>query len=226
MWELIEAIDDIFVKLSTIKNTGKWIKSSIGNNSFTNTVSTAFSMSQNMTLENVSVLNGSIDFENDWFEIAVANNLKETAYSPESLNTISVTQKRTAFVFDIVSVVDIMNGHNVYGKDLNKTILFANDDLLVLSPKDTIYQAVDILINLKKGDNCQYPNHGRSSMIGPGNAVSMMLSSVLSRQLNDTFANDDTLSSFALTDIKIQGDVAKYAFTITTRLNEFINQSI
>jgi hypothetical protein len=130
----------------------------------------------------------------------------------------------------VQSVVDVIFGESVYGKDLQQKLEFENDDLKVLGYQETIKQAFNIALNLRRGDNPEFPNDGlQSSLIIGQNLNSILYPSIL-RQLYDTFAKDDTMKSIAITNINHNNigikDTVELDIQAETRIGEIINDLI
>ena len=118
------------------------------------------------------------------------------------------------------SVVDVISGKSIYGRDLTKYISFVSDDLTSLEYDDTIKQAVEINLNLKKGDNPNFPTLGvqRAAIIGVNrNTLNFP---IITRQLIETFNSDDTLKDFQVVNLKIDQDNLFIEIKVSTRLNE------
>lgn len=121
-------------------------------------------------------------------------------------------------------------GESVYGKDLQKKLEFADDDLKVLGYKETIRQAFEIALNLRRGDNPEFPNDGLQSSLVIGQNLNSILYPSLLRQLYDVFAKDDTMRSIAIVDVKHGNsglkDTVELAVQAETRIGELIDNLI
>jgi hypothetical protein len=126
--------------------------------------------------------------------------------------------------FTIGSVIDNIQGESVLGKDLKKVLTFVDDDLESLTPKDTIFQTVEILTNLEKGDVPEFKSFGRSGGVG-SNVHVFALSSVI-RQIAEIFATDDTLTGFKVKDFQFNQSDAYLQFEVSTRLDLIVRSSL
>jgi hypothetical protein len=92
----------------------------------------------------------------------------------------------------------------------------------VLGYDDTIRQAVDILVNLKKNDNPDNPNHGLQSGLVAGTNRALFNFPVIIRQKSQDFANDDTLKNFRIINLSRDQDNMMMDYEVQTRLNEVL----
>lgn len=219
-WELMSIIDTIDSKLKTATNVAKWSRSTISGNLFSNQASFDYIQKSQQTLERITkdVL-GSSDPEM-WLTVSRDNNLKETDYSLIGGKELSLTIPRAIRSVVVRSVVDVINGKAIYGKDLPTYVSFVDDDLVCLDYDQTIEQAVNILIRLKQNDHPGYPNDGLQWGMLVGGNRALFNFPAISRQLREVFATDDTLTNFTITQITVEEDKFYIAFTVNTRLSD------
>jgi len=217
-WDLLDNLEDIKIKLSTITNISKYLRSSIAKGNYNTGVVYEQTLNYNQTLENVSTVLGSESPQNDWVNIALNNDLKEESYNTNGGNMLSITFDRNPNLLSMDSVIDNIVGEKMYGKDIYKNIGFENDDLKVLSYIDTVKQAIDTKINLKKGDVPEFPDDGYSNIVGSD--IGAIQFPVLFRQLADVFAKDDSLTGFTLKNVNINKDTVLLDFEVNTRYNQ------
>lgn len=223
---LIESFEEIDSRFNTLDNINKWSRSSLTKVAYDPSFQLNYTLRQRQTLERVSsdVL-GSNNPEDDWVDIATSNYLKEEDYSPAGgTNMNLILENVPGYNFKLNSVVDVMNGISVYGKDLDMNFGFdtANNDLKILSPADTIQQAVDILIRLKSNDIPSVRSLGLQSALVVGTNRALLNFPVIIRQLNNTFASDDSLKDFTVTAIGFDQDNLTVTFTVSSRLNDVL----
>ncbi len=115
-WEIVETLDDIGVKLQTIKRTPKWMRSSFDIDYTSSQVVDGF-LQSSQTVENLSLQLGSNDQDQDWSTIAVGNNLYEEGYTYEGDKPLKIRVQFFAGTAPSNSV-DVMVGDNILGKDL------------------------------------------------------------------------------------------------------------
>ncbi len=124
-------------------------------------------------------------------------------------------------------VVDnIDTAEKTYGKDIDRNIAFENDDLIVLSYKDTFFQSMKILMDLRKGDDPAFPERGLDVKNILGGSLAGISYPIIFRQLADNFATDDGFKSFSITDVKRQQDGVYIEFKVESRAGEVFDDFI
>lgn len=227
-WDLIEQIEDIDSRLSTLDKAAKWARASMAITNYSLGTSLDYVLGQNETLERVSqdVL-GSNNPDDDWTDIALDNKLREEDYTTEGGNLLTLKTENSPLNFSINSVVDIIQGKSIYGKDLDRNLTLVEDDdgftdLKILSNDETINQAIDILIKLKKNDNPDFRKLGLQTSLVIGSNRSALNYPVINQQLQQTFASDDSLKNFTITNIVTEQDNLFIDYTVESRLGEVI----
>lgn len=222
-WLLIEHIEEIDNRLKTLRHINKWARSSLTKVAYDPSIQVEHVLGQNETIENVAHdLLGSTNPNDDWAAIAIKNDLQEEDYTPEGGQSIKLKLQRTNRGLKINAVVDVISGKSIYGKDVRKRLQFDSvaNDLVILGYNDTILQAVGILANLKKNDNPDNPNAGLQSTLVVGSNRAMFNFPVIIRQMNETFAGDDTLKNFNINGISADQDNLKIEYSVHSRLDE------
>lgn len=222
-WELVIMLEEMRDKLETVKNTSKWIGSSKAKNSWHSTsIQSSHVLQQNETLENISLdLNGrSGDNQNDWVEIAMENDLLESDYSVDGGNRLQLSKGISSSPnYFIKSVIATLVNQTMYGLDIDRKITFENDDIKVLNYNDTVLQAVNILILLKKGDVPEFPNFGIDADLGVGGNAGQLYHSAIVRQLKAVFSTDDSLRNFNVLKAVYEGGDLKIDYSVNTMYN-------
>ena len=227
MWSLLDTLDNIKSKLDTIDNSDRWMRSSVIKNTYQANPEFDHVLSQNETIESLAgTLLGSNDPDSDWAKIAQRNDLSEEDYSPAGGALLQVSLKGAISAFTIESVVDVIVGKSVYGKDFNRVLTFVNDGLEVLSYTDTALQGIEVLMTLTRGANPQFPELGLQQKFAIGTTLASLSFPVIFRQLSQSFLTDDSLKSFTLLDVTHDRDGVLYTFSIQTRLDELITKQI
>lgn len=223
-WEFVEYFDELKDNLYAITKTSKFLRSSRTNSSYSDKVDFNYVLMQNQTLENVSkkVL-GSDNFDNDWVDIAMRNDLSEVEYSKNSHNNLVLSLNRRSTNMDVRSVVDNISGEKIYGKDIDRILTFENDDLRVLGYKDTVNQSVSILCTMKKGDHPEFFELGVSDFVGDN--LNAFAYGTMVRQLGETFSSDDTLVDLIVKVIKPTGTDIYVEFSVSTRLDYVVENT-
>lgn len=218
-WDLVETLSEIRTKLETVQNLAKWLRSSYVFGWEKNT-KVEIVLGQYSTLEDVSTNLGNPNPNEDWAEIAVANNLLEGDYTKAGGNVLSIS-KQDNKVFNTESVVDVMVGDNILGKDLPKKLTINDLDIGYLSTAATMQQSAEILLNIVKGSVLEFPYLGVSQKAGTS-LFDFKLSSV-GREVQATFKTDDSFKSVQMGKSgKESEDAYSYEFFIVSRLNNEI----
>lgn len=223
-YELLSQLEEIDNRFATLRNMHKWARSSATNFAFSPNIIVDYTLGNLESLESVAknVLQ-EIDSEDSWVDIAALNNLTEEDYSVDTNTKISLRLSNTINLgIKLNSVVDSISGKSVYGKDLDKLIQYdsTTEDFKVLDFDDTMLQTVEILINLKKNNNPDFPTLGLQSQAVVGSNRALMNFPVINRQLAETFASDDTLKGFVVKSMNVDQDNLSVDFEVLTRLNE------
>lgn len=224
-WDLLEVVDNISIKLDTVTNYPKWLRSSVVLSGYKSNIELEYTLKQNQTLESLANEIGYSDPNNDWKELALKNDLKEEDYDEEGGNIFKFSWQND-YRFIINTVVDTITKDTLYGKDIDKKIQFINDDISTLNTNKTLYQTINILMNLLKGDNPEFPDDGVDKSLLTKLNRNFNIYPSLFRQIYNTFSKDDTLKSVAITDIKKEQDAIMMEFKIETRTNEVIEAQL
>ena len=219
LFVLVNAIEDIVTALDTIDNSSKWLRSAVTKNDFNPNVEVDYTMRMLQTLENVAdTVIGSNNPQDDWVNLAIRNDLTEEQYDHNGGTLINFSRQNGGTIV-LRTVVDNIQGERVYGLDLNRKLTFVDDDLDVLTYRQTIHQAVEIMATLIQGDNPEFPDNGIQSGI-LGGSQSQFALPILERQYFNTFRQDDTLKALKITDLRFEGTALHITFEVLTRIDE------
>lgn len=221
-WELIDSLSQIKESLKTTENSSKWMRSIITKNNFSPEIEIESVLKQSQTIEQLSSSLGSNSSDNDWVQMALRNDLREEDYSTEG-GTLILSSYRNKMRINVQSVVDNINGEKIYGADFDRKITFTNDDINVLSYKNTIKQTVEVLASLRSGQTPEFPLDGIQANLLVGSNRASVPYPVLFRQFYATFKRDDTLKSLRVKQIEIQKDSLNLSFEVETMMGEFIH---
>ena len=220
-WDLIITLSEIEESLYTIENSSKWLRSIITKNNFSPDVEIETTLIQMQTIEQLASKLGSNNVENDWVKIALRNDLREEDYTPDGGVSL-ITSYRNKLSIKVQSVVDNIRGEKIYGIDLDRVISFEEDDIKALTYKDTVFQSVDVLAQLRSGQTPEFPLDGIQVNLISGSSKSSISYPVLFRQITETFSKDDTLKSLLIKNIENKEDSLIIEFEVETRFGEAI----
>lgn len=223
MWELYEDFTHVKVKVETIIASPKWTRSSYVQD-YGSDVNITRILKQGQSLEDLSRDLGYSTPDNDWSLIAVNNGLLEDSYDLTGGNLLKVTFSNSSKI-NSNSVVDIMVGKNILGKDLVRRLTFTGDDLAVLDPDSTLKQAVDILLGLTKGSVPEFPNDGIDSSI-VGSNLQVFKYPMVFRQLYEVFRKDDTFKEMEVISASTNEDNSSMEVRIVSKLNDVLNRGV
>lgn len=229
-WDVLESLELIDNTFNDLQNIHRWSRSSITKFGYDPNIQIDYTLSENQTLERVSqdVL-GQSDPNNQWYDIAINNDLTEEEYSINGGTTVQLSYPRNNRSLQLNAVMDVMVGKRIYGIDLHRKLTFVKNnfnqetDLAILSHDDTIIQAVDILIRLKRNSNPDRPFQGLQSNLVVGGNRALLNFPIIIRQLSEVFATDDTLQNFNVQNIEFQQDNLTASYEVETRLSESFN---
>lgn len=225
-WALTEYVEDIGGALQTADNASKWLRSNLTKDGYKQNVSIGFTASQNQGLEQVERDSLSSNDPDGWVDTALQNQLTEEDYNLDGGYLIKVIFKNNSSIA-LESVVDNINeSEKTYGLDIDRRIIFENDDLLTLSYNDTMLQSAKILTDLKKGDDPAFPDRGLDVKNIVGSNLAGISYPTIFRQLAGNFATDDGFKSFTITDVATEQDAIKIKFQVETRSGEVFDNEI
>jgi len=217
MWEALDLFSDTVIKLETIKNFAKWQRSSrLGAGNVNAKVSII--QNQNQTLEGISFLSGVEDSQNDWRNLAIQNQSIEEAYTTEG-GALFVIPTQSVASQKIPNIVDVSSQDNVFGRDLDRNILFSDNDLLTVEGIDNIIQNLEIKLSTKKGDIPEFPSDGMDNDL-IGTSMSAIRYPVLVRDLSNLFKKDGRYSEVVINNIISQEDSVFLEMRIKTILGD------
>ena len=221
-WDLLEQLEGIDNRFSTLQKINKWSRSSATSVAYSPTIQIDHILQQQQTLERVAkdVLEQN-NFQDSWVDIALSNNLSEDDYTSEGGVALKLQLEGTVNLgITVNSVVDYLSGKSIYGKDIDRVFAFVDNDIRVLNYDDTIRQSVIILILLKKNDLSDYPNLGLQKSVIVGSNRALMNFPIIMRQLSESFSSNDTLKEFQVKQIRTEQDNLVVEYSVKTRLNE------
>lgn len=221
-WNLVEFIDEIKIKLKSISNSSKWLRSSKTLNTWRGAIlQTDYVLEDEETLESVSSqVNGELTSQDDWVRIAIENDISEFDYGVQSNKKINITKKIFSSPnYFLNSVVDNLKNEKLYGLDFDVKITFENDDIKTLDYEQTVRQSALVLVNLKKGDIPEYPSLGVDQKVCIGSNIGSVLFSSIKRQLQETFRTDDSIRNFSINDISYENGDLTIKYSVDTMYN-------
>lgn len=226
-WDFMSFLEEVDNTINKIDNMQKWLRSSITNSTYELNPEMELSLKQGQTLETFSrVVLGDRNWEDNWVEIALKNDMEEESYTSDGGNIIKVSFRGGVSVFRIQSVVDTINNDTILGKDIDKKIQFVDDDLVVLSSQDTFIQDTEIMVKAKKGSVPEYPFLGIQENLFVGSNINSIIYPSLVRQLSELLRTDDTVKSVTIKSIRRETDGVFIDFEVESRRSDLILSSM
>jgi len=225
-WDVLGLLEEIDSMFSSLRNIHRWSRSSLTKFGYDPNMQINYTLTENQTLERVSQdILSQPDPNNQWYNIAISNDLTEEEYTIHGGTEIQLSYPRINRGIALKSVVDIIVGKKVYGIDLHQKLTYVTDidaftDLHLLSHDDTVLQTVNILTLLKKNSNPDFPNDGLQSSVVVGGNRALLNFPVIIRQLKQTFSTDDSLKNLMVDNIAYDQDNLLISYEVQTRLNE------
>lgn len=221
-WDLIEFCENLKSKLELCSNLSKFLRSSRTEFNFGKGYSHEYQLSNQQTFEDVSqeILKDNTP-DDDWVNIALKNNIREIDWSISGGKNLTLYREKFIQNF-VTSVIDNMSGEKIYGLDIKKKIEFFENDFVVLSYKETVFQSVEIMSKVKRGDIPEFSSLGVPSSLYIGsNLASLSYSSVI-RDMKKVFSTDDLFINFKINEIKQDQDNFLIDFSIETKFKLLI----
>jgi hypothetical protein len=223
VWNLSQAVDDIRVKLKTIKNLSKWLRSTSTSIGFDNGTNYSYTMKNGDTFDK-SVKNNLGDVEENIVnDMALKNSIEERDYSLKGGKNIEIYTSNSFASVSVTSMIDNPIGERIYGLDLSSTMRWNNDDLEVLSHDQTLEQTINIHANTVKGSIPENIGLGLDVFIGKN--VRVLSKALIIRQLNEIFSVDDLFAGIEIKEIRNVQDSIYINYNIKTILGEVKNNN-
>lgn len=225
MWELLENFSEIVTKLTTIKNSDRWLRSaSVGR---TNTLQLEKQLRTGETFETVSEQLELENPEDDWVDIVVPQYIIEEDYvTGQGSNTFSVNLKNVGINY-VDNVVDTLVDENILGKDLSIEFVFENEDLKIIKFQKSMEQALQIILEAVKGCIPEFTDYGLPSDF-IGQTTNAIQYPIIFKSLMNMFQRDNRWASAELIDLKKVEDsiFMKVRATTVTKEDFLINVPI
>lgn len=222
-WDLNDNLSIIKTKLESTLNLAKWMRSSYIYG-YENQSKVKYIVKQNQTLENVSFSLGSSTPNEDWVGVAVENGISEMDYTSKGGNILDV-KKEDNSTFNITTVVDVMVGDNILGKDIQRKLEITEEDIVTLNTVDTMNQSAEICLTTVRGSVPEFVYLGISKDF-VGSALQSLRLASLSREVINNFKTDDSFKSVQLISNEVEQDNAFYEFRIESRLHHELNKTL
>ena len=226
-WNLLEELNSIIASLEKIGTLPKFLRSSFINDSYSKNLALEYTQRQGESLERIERGLGSNSPDNSSYQLAIRNRLIEEDYTLAGGKALSIEMRQQQTTFDISSVVSVINNSNdLSGLDVDRVITFLDDDISVLNYTETREQSSDILLQLSKEDNPEYPGTGLDKRSYSGSNLASFSYPSFVRQVSESFRTDDSFESISLKTISFEGDSVNFVFEIKMVTGEVLNKTL
>jgi len=224
-WNLIDYLDNIRARIRVTRSISKFLRTTRYPGFEESSLSVNYQVSDYDTPESIAAIDR--ETPNDtWADIYLKNHKLETDYQAETGGYNLVLGKRQLNNLFIEAVIDNLSGDNIYGKDIDKMFVYENDDIKVLTPRQTAVQSIEQLATLSKGEIPEYADLGVSEDIRIGSNIGAINVPFIVREMKEAFSTDDTLLGFGVANIKREETTLFNEFSIETFHNFVVNSSI
>ena len=203
-WELLDQFTDCQMKLLTIDNSSKWLRSAIIGR-YGSVVAIDRVLGTKESFEQVSGSLGSDNRDDDWFNIAKKNLVEEEDYTALDGGGIFKINIREFGGTPILNIVDNPDSKKILGKDINKSFVIRGGDLDTVEYDDAVLQAFDTVMNARKGSIPEFPSYGITDET-IGVSFRALQYPVLFRNLLDMFGLDARFTELTLLDLYREQD--------------------
>lgn len=222
-WELLDTFDSISIKLDTVENLGKWLRSSRSGRFSTNT-KTTYVQKQGESIENIISKLGSFDPENDWVKLSIQNDLNEEKYTSQG-GVLLMASLSNNLNFDIKNIVDGLSKENLYGKDIQKKFVFTDGDLITLKGENSLLQTIETFLTTNKGSIIEFPEDGLENY-GAGSNVNAFSYPSIFRNLLSMVQKDDRFQALVLVDLFREDDSIFIKLNFMTKLGQEFKKAL
>lgn len=217
MFDLLDAFENINVKLLTTKNLGKWLRSSsVGR--YNQSFFVDRSLKNNENFEDVSESLGSSDGQNDWIDIAISNSVREEDYTKDSSPVFKVRLNQT-INYQIENIVDNLVSKNILGKDIDANFRFEGGDVAIVNYDNAVLQTISTITSTLKGDIPEFTNDGVSNEFIGTNVASIQYPTLF-RNLSEMFLKDGRFKEISLLGLDRKEDSVFMNIKIITVNND------
>lgn len=157
----------------------------------------------------------NFDTQTTWGQIMLNNDIEETAWEIDELKQVKYTISAPESI-KVSTILDILQGDNIYGRDISRKITFDDNDLFLVKYADNIKQKCEILLNLKKGDVPEMPLFGvDNKFLGEG--VKAFSYNEVFTQIEGNFLQNDIFDSVEIYDVKFDNGSISISIDIKTK---------
>ena len=203
MWDILDNFTETQTKLSTIKSSARWLRSSSLDRN--NTLQMEKTLRTGERFEDVSRQLNSTNPEDDWMNITIPQYIEETDYSFSDGGDKFYINLKNAGNNYLDTVVDVLVGDNILGRDIDVNFVFENDDLKIVIGDDAIRQALGTILSSQKGAIPEIKDYGIANEF-IGTTVNAIQYPSIFKDVMNMFQRDSRWDSVELIDVKREED--------------------
>lgn len=215
-WELQQYCQDLKDTLERVSKLPKYCRTSKSCRGYKPYVQVKEDIGGMKTMQDLAEQLGDVTEQ----DLILNNDLEEGDYEIDQLSQVTAFVDNTTNVV-VDTILEQPIGRKIYGRDINRKITFADNDLATVEYEDNVEQKSEVLLELNKGDVPEMPNFGKN--IISGQSYSSYNYAELVSDLKDNFLQDDLFLSIDITDITTEnGDIyvtceirTKYVYSTT-----------
>ena len=215
-WELQQYCQDLKDTLERVSKLPKYCRTSKSCRGYKPYIQVSEDIGGMKTIQDLAEQLGDVTEQ----DLILNNDLEEGDYEIDELSQVTAFVDNTTNVV-VDTILEQPVGRKIYGRDINRKIAFADNDLATVEYENNVEQKSEVLLELNKGDVPEMPNFGKN--IISGQSYSSYNYAELVSDLRDNFLQDDLFLSVDITDITTEnGDIyvtceirTKYVYSTT-----------
>ena len=216
-WELIDYLESLRDNIEKITKLPKYYHVTKTISGYKPIVESNGNVGGMRTFEDVEneLRYDNFDTKTTWEQIMLNNDMEETAWEIDELKQVKYTISAPESI-KVSTILDVLQGDNIYGRDINRKITFDNNDLFLVKYADNIKQKCEILLNLKRGDVPEMSMFGvDNKFLGEG--VRAFTYNEIFSQIESNFLQNDVFDSVEIYDIKFDNGSISISVDIKTK---------
>jgi len=224
-WELLDYLESLNDNINKIAKLPKYYHVTKTVNGYKPVKEITGSVGGMKTFEDVEneLKYDNFDNEASWVDIMRNNDIEETDWEIDELKQVKYTTNSVSV--QVNTIIDVLKGDNVYGKDISKKIAFEQNDLEIVKYLENIKQKSLVLLNLKKGDVPEIVDFGVDNKFLGSNVKSFSYHEIFT-QIENNFLQDDIFSGIEIYNLKFNGDSLEIEVNIKTKYDYSLIQNL
>lgn len=243
-WVLMEWIDDLIMQVEKVTKLPKFRRTTFTARNYKPVIQAESSIGSQRTMEDLSDMIASAGYDKiTWENLMLQNDLEEADWEIDALKPVTAMVDNDTPAA-VTTILEPPVGVRVYGKDIARKITIevtenvsynTNNgvkivrkigDLSIVEYRDNLDQKINILLGLQRGTVPGNPLLGVDPALTAGVTVAQLSVTTISRQLVDTFMQNDLFQSVTLSSVERQQDWLLGTLEIRTKYNDSVVKKI